>query len=102
MRPRRIHGCMDATQRSDRDIRDMAEARVGFKRHAFTFVAVNLFFVALWWLTSDSRTLSSYWPIWPLLGWGLGLASHAWCVYGGGGEDAVAREEARIRAALRP
>ncbi len=29
-------------------------------------------------LTTSPETL---WSIWPLLGWGLGLAAHAWLVY---------------------
>jgi hypothetical protein len=34
-----------------------------------TFLAVNLLLVAIWALTGAGY----FWPIWPLLGWGLGL-----------------------------
>lgn len=74
----------------------MAEARVGFRAHAAAYVLVNLLLAAVWWLSDRG---DEYWPVWPHLGWGVGLAFHAWGVYGGGGRgDAVAREEARLRA----
>ncbi|MGA8716299.1 MAG: 2TM domain-containing protein [Roseiarcus sp.] len=25
--------------------------------------------------------MSYFWPIWPFIGWGLGLCYHRWCVY---------------------
>jgi len=41
-----------------------------------------------------------WWFVWPLFGWGIGLAAHAWAVYGGAGasrEEAIAREMTRLR-----
>ena len=43
------------------------------KIHATVYVAVNLFLIAIWALTGGGY----FWPIWPLLGWGLGLALQA-------------------------
>ncbi len=34
-----------------------------------TFLAVNLLLIAIWALTGAGY----FWPVWPLLGWGLGL-----------------------------
>lgn len=50
------------------------EARRDFKSHAAAYVIVNALLVVIWAL-SDS---GYFWPIWPLLGWGVGLAFHAW------------------------
>lgn len=80
----------------DDDIRRIAKARVGFRQHFVTYVAVNLFLVGVWWFTSASEGDWSYWPAYVHLGWGLGLAMNWWGVYGGG-HDAVRREEEKLR-----
>ncbi len=49
-----------------------------FAMHAAFFVVANLVFVVGWLLTGPA---SYFWPIWPFIGWGLGLCSHGWCVY---------------------
>lgn len=91
---------------TDDEIREMAKARVGFRMHAFTYAAVNLLLIAAWWMSTDSVRVqmgdmsvterASFWPLWPILGWGIGLAFHAWSVFGAG-KDAVTREEAKLR-----
>ena len=54
-------------------------ARTGFQAHATTFTVVNAALVAIWAITS----LGGYfWPIWPLLGWGIFLCIHGWVTYG--------------------
>jgi hypothetical protein len=55
---------------ADQDIRGVAV-------HLFVYLAVNAFLIVVN-LTTSPETL---WSIWPLLGWGLGLAAHAWLVY---------------------
>ena len=93
---------------TDDEFREMAKARVGFRMHAMAYVAVNLLLIAIWWIGGDSVRLEmgemsmtetergSFWPIWSILGWGIGLAFHGWSVFGSG-KDAVAREEERLR-----
>lgn len=46
--------------------------RNDLSRHAVAFVAVNLLLIGIWAVTGAGY----FWPIWPLLGWGFGLASH--------------------------
>lgn len=86
---------------TDEEIRELARARIGFRYHAAAYVLVNSFLVALWWFTGTGGGMGGgdvyFWPIWPLLGWGVGLAFHAWGAYGRA-LDAVDREEARLRA----
>lgn len=36
------------------------------------YIAVNLVLIAIWAATGAGY----FWPIWPLLGWGIGLATH--------------------------
>ena len=79
---------------TDQEIREMAEARVGFKGSAVAYVLVNLFLIGVWWFTDRG---GYYWPVWVHLGWGLGLAFHAWKVYGGG-DGLVKHEEEKLKA----
>jgi hypothetical protein len=84
---------------SDEEIRKAAKARAGFKIHAFVYVLVNLFLVAIWFVTTRLAGIGgweTYWPIWPHLGWGLGLAIHGFVTYGAG-PDWTRREEERLR-----
>ena len=54
-----------------------ADAKIGFRVHATIFVLVNGFLAALNLLTTPRHL----WFYWPLLGWGIGLAAHAFGVY---------------------
>src|SRR3954451_13515346 len=47
--------------------------RQSVRIHLAVYVAVNLFLVAIWAITGGGY----FWPIWPILGWGLGLACYA-------------------------
>jgi adenylate cyclase len=53
------------------------EAKRGFTRHAMVYVAGNFLLVAIWAITSRGY----FWPIWPMLGWGVGLGMNYWAVY---------------------
>lgn len=92
---------------TDEQIAKMAKARVGFKVHAFVYVAVNLFLMLVWMATGGAAQMHdrmwssnwsawNYWPMWTHLGWGLGLAIHGFVVYGPG-SGMQEREEQRIR-----
>jgi hypothetical protein len=51
--------------------------------------------VLIWWLTGAAF----FWPVFPIVGWGIGLAVHAWDAYGPDTvtEDRVRREMDRMR-----
>ena len=46
-----------------------------FQEHLRTFVAVNALLIAIWALTG----FGYFWPVWPLMGWSIGLLAHARC-----------------------
>jgi len=48
-----------------------------FRNHVASYVIVNSMLVVIWALSSGGY----FWPIWPILGWGIGLAINAWAVY---------------------
>lgn len=53
--------------------RRRVKARLGLYIHAAVYVAVNGFLA----LVQSQTTPGVLWSLWPLAGWGLGLAIHA-------------------------
>lgn len=50
----------------------------GLQAHLLAYVMVNLLLNVLWLLTTPG---GFYWPVFPLLGWGIGVAFNIWDVY---------------------
>ena len=76
-----------------------AKARVGFRMHLRSYLIVNTGLWLIWAFTnfavrSDTHGGSVFpWPIFVMLGWGIGLASHYVHVYRGGNERSMIEEE---------
>jgi hypothetical protein len=50
------------------------KAKLGFYWHLASYVVVNGFLITIYLVTSwADNGLYYFWPIWPLLGWGVGL-----------------------------
>ena len=49
------------------------KAKRGFWSHFAIYLAVNALLVVIWALTGAEY----FWPIWPILGWGIGVAANA-------------------------
>lgn len=82
----------------ERELRQRAVKRLEDKRglaaHALAYVMVNLLLIAIWATTGASF----FWPVFPLFGWGIGLAFHTWDVlWPGPGERRVEAEMERLR-----
>jgi hypothetical protein len=58
------------------------QQRRDFFRHLTVYVLVNAMLVVIWLLTG--RGGGYFWPIWPMLGWGVGVGLHAWAALGPG------------------
>jgi hypothetical protein len=90
---------MEATPSTEGELREQAIARLkkkrDFRSHVFIYVAVNAMLVVIWAVTGAGF----FWPIFPILGWGVGVAANAWDVYGRKpiGEDEIRREAERLR-----
>lgn len=61
----------------ERLARKRAGAKLGWYTHAAVYVLVNLFL----WLISEHGFGQRRWSMFPLLGWGLGLALHGVSVF---------------------
>jgi hypothetical protein len=66
-----------------------------FRGHVVAFVLVNSLLVGIWAATGAGF----FWPIFPILGWGIGLGFNAWDAYGRKplSEDRIRREMERLR-----
>jgi 2TM domain len=90
---------MEAASESQQDLREQAIERLkkkrDFRAHVFIYVAVNAMLVAIWAIVGGGF----FWPIFPILGWGIGVAANAWDVYGRKpiGEDEIRRETERLQ-----
>jgi uncharacterized protein DUF1707/2TM domain-containing protein len=74
-----------------RDLPELPEPpESDFAGHFRVYVAVQLLLVAIWALTGAGY----FWPIWPFMGWGIGVALHGLC-------DPVGRENVWASASRR-
>ena len=69
------------------DTRDLAlreravtrlKKRRDFYGHILVYLLVNAFLVVIWAVTSPG---GFFWPVFPLVGWGIGVVMNAWDVY---------------------
>ena len=67
-----------------RKVEKRIEERNDFYTHLAIYVSVNLMLWVIYFLTSFP---DSPWPIWPTMGWGIGIVAHGMSYYfehGGG------------------
>ena len=70
------NGFQDATLR-ERAVKRLRKRR-DFYRHVLAYVLVNGFLVIMWAVTGAPET---FWPIFPMVGWGIGVIMNAWDVF---------------------
>jgi len=66
----------------DNELRRLAERRadlkLGFRAHLIAYLMVNAGLVAINLIQTPN---GYFWAIWPIIGWGLGLAAHYVAVF---------------------
>jgi hypothetical protein len=91
---------MEGTSDSEHELRKLAVSRLkkkrDFRTHIAIYVIVNGMLVGIWAVTGAGF----FWPIFPILGWGIGVGANAWDVFGRKPitEDEVQREAERLRS----
>lgn len=86
---------------SEQDLRGQAVERLkkkrDFKAHVLIYLLINAFLVVIWAVSRDGDEF--FWPIFVIVGWGVGVAANAWDVYGRKPitEDEIRRETDRLR-----
>jgi 2TM domain-containing protein len=65
-----------------------------FRAHLLAYVLINGSLLIIWALTGSGF----FWPVFPMLGWGVGLVFHAWDIYRAPlSEQQIQREIERMR-----
>jgi hypothetical protein len=68
--------------------------RSDFWAHFAAYVLVNVLIIAVWFVVSDG---GFFWPVFPLLGWGIGVFFHAWDTFSRPlSEERIRREMQRL------
>jgi len=98
MTERLLTGHVHDSTEEEQELRRRAVKRLADKRglmaHALAYLSVNLLLVAIWYTTSRGF----FWPVFPIFGWGIGLAFNAWDVlWPAAGERQIEREMQRLR-----
>lgn len=52
-------------------------ARRVVRLHLAAYVAVSMLMIGIWLATAVAVGAWYFWPAWPILGWGIGIVSHA-------------------------
>ncbi|MFA6923537.1 MAG: 2TM domain-containing protein [Bacteroidales bacterium] len=74
---------MENSENRNQELWELASARAGFKVHLTVYILVNLSLWGIWYfltIITEEKTFS-YWPIYPMLSWGIGLLFHYMRVY---------------------
>jgi hypothetical protein len=70
---------------SDTALRDMAvrslKRKRDFRTHLVTYLAVNTMLWGVWLVVGLSSGVWFVWPVFPILGWGVGIAIHGYNAY---------------------
>jgi hypothetical protein len=91
---------VEGTPDSEQELRKLAVSRLkkkrDFRTHVVIYLIVNAMLVGIWAVTGPGF----FWPVFPILGWGIGVGANAWDVYGRKPitEDEVRRETERLRS----
>jgi uncharacterized ion transporter superfamily protein YfcC len=82
------------TELRERAVKRLKKRR-DFHAHLLVYVLVNSFIVVIWAVTDHGF----FWPVFPMVGWGIGVVMNAWDVYRGEDfrEEQIRREMERMR-----
>lgn len=87
-------------EQQDNELWKIAKKRVAFKKHLATYIIMNTFFWALWLFSKGFNGIEFHgmpWPVWPGLGWGIGLAFNYFSAYHGENKHSVEKEYEKLK-----
>jgi hypothetical protein len=64
-------------RRADRRDVQLRAARLSVRLHLAAYVAGTVLMLGIWLAVGLGGGGWYFWPVWPIMGWGIGLASHA-------------------------
>lgn len=83
----------------DRQLWRIAQKRAKFKKHLASYIIVNGFLWAMWYITDgrENENIIEAWPIWCTLGWGIGIAFSYYDAYHDSKEEATMKEFQKLK-----
>lgn len=88
---------METNPRDER-LWKLAKRRADFQYSLVSYFVVNAFLWIIWWFTSGRYGYNHArpWPIWLMIGWGIGLVFQYLGAYGGGKQNLVDKEYEKL------
>jgi hypothetical protein len=86
---------MNTEEQKDEQLWQTAKARVAFRWSFLSYLIINAFLVAVWYFSSGPG--SYFWPVWSIMGWGIGVAFHYFRAYHGNGLGAAQQEYEKLK-----
>lgn len=86
-------------QQRDEQLWQIAKKRAGFQRSLVSYFVINGLLWFIWWFTIGRRGINRDmpWPVWSMLGWGIGLLFQYLNAYGGAKQDLVEKEYKKLK-----
>lgn len=76
----------------------IAKKRASFKKNLYSYIVINAFLWGIWWITEGEGHHHGYpWPVWVMLGWGLGLGFQYFDAYNGDKQHLAEEEYKRMK-----
>lgn len=77
---------------------EIAKRRASFKYHLISYILLNAFFWMIWFFSGQRSYHNDGlpWPVWPMMGWGIGLLFHFLGAYVFPKENAAEREYEKL------
>lgn len=76
-------------EKKDSELWKAAERRTVFKNHVLIYFIMNIIFWTIWYLSLKNNPSAQIkidtipWPVWPMVGWGIGLLINYFYAYKG-------------------
>lgn len=88
----------DGQSLKDRELWRIAKKRVGFRRHLVTYLVINAMFWLIWYFSDRNNHGHNFpWPVWPMLGWGIGLVFSYLDAYVFSSQNSVEKEYEKLK-----
>ena len=94
-----MHNYYHTPEGKDPQLWYLARRRASFRSHFAVYLILSVFFWLLWYFTGGPRYNDGLpWPVWPMLGWGIGVAFHYIGAYVSPRSHTVEREYEKLTA----
>jgi len=86
---------MITEQQKDEQLWKIAKARVAFRWSLASYLIVNAMLIGIWFFTTGVD--SYFWPVWTMMGWGVGIAFQYFHAFHGNQINSVEHEYQKLK-----